>query len=841
MLLASAASAAPAWAADVTGGLDIVTGGSLDTTGNVTDVSQKPAVRSTGSIVSFLNEGGGNIFGTKSTGVFIGYNGSVDSANAANVASFVNHGTIRGGDASYAGALRIGGDVGDFSNDGTIAATRYDTIYITGNVTGTFTNALNGSITGDSDDVLVFHGTVATFVNAGTIRNTAADSGDDALVATGRVGSLNNSGTIEAANGEAVWLRNGADSIVNSGTLSGTTGIVVSDASAAAVHVTNSGRIVGSSGTAMLLTDNNDAVTLVTGSTTTGIVDGRGSGDTDTLVLDGTTSGSFAISQLVNFEAITKQGTGKWSLSGDNAAAMVATIEAGLLSIDGDMHNTAITVNGGGTLGGNGTVGAVDVRANGHVAPGNSVGTLHTGAIVFSNDSFYDVEIDGATADRIVAAGTAFIGSNVTLNVTGTPAACGNLSLPILTSTGRTGTFSLSTLLSNVSLSYDATSAYLDISNGVGRLFTGFTNTPNQASTAAALDAMGCASQPYAAQLAALSDAEVPAAMDALSGAGHAGVAGALVEGSQALPQAINSRIEQAFAALDTRGMVSAYGAGPMLLGQIEGVTVWGAGYGGLAAQAGNGNAMGWQSGASGFVLGADGKVNEDVRLGVLGGIGITGIGAQALTGSSTDVSGGVYGGARLGVVTLKAGAAYTRHLIQTSRSIVFPGVSDTVTASYAAGTAQLFAELSRDFAVGGMTLTPFARVDAVNHATDAFTETGGEGQLHSAASVVNALFVTLGVAGEDKFVLGDTLLVTARGSLGWRHAFGGGIDIANNFAGSGPFGLSGTAVASDAAVLEASAVLDLSESTSLSLGYSGMLGSGLASGGLTATLAGRF
>ena len=128
------------------------------------------------------------------------------------------------------------------------------------------------------------------------------------------------------------------------------------------------------------------------------------------------------------------------------------------------------------------------------------------------------------------------------------------------------------------------------------------------------------------------------------------------------------------------------------------------------------------------------------------------------------------------------------------------------------------------------MTLTPFARVNAVNHATDAFTETGGQGQLHTAASVINALFVTLGVAGEDRFVLGDRLLVTARGSLGWRHAFGGGTDIANSFAGSGPFSLNGTAVASDAAMLEASGVFDINEGTSLALGYSGLLGSGLAS-----------
>ena len=146
---------------------------------------------------------------------------------------------------------------------------------------------------------------------------------------------------------------------------------------------------------------------------------------------------------------------------------------------------------------------------------------------------------------------------------------------------------------------------------------------------------MGCGNQPYSTQLAALTDAQVPAAMDALSGEGHAGIAGALVEGSRYLPGVINDRIEQAFAALDTRRVVSGYTGGPMLIEQIDGLTVWGSGYGGLAGQASNGNASGWQSGAGGFVLGADGKVTDAMRLGALGGVGVTSISARATQISS--------------------------------------------------------------------------------------------------------------------------------------------------------------------------------------------------------------
>lgn len=791
-----------------------------------------------------------------------------DAVSGTGATSITNNGSITGAGTSGA-AIEINGDVGSISNTGTMSTEKYNVVYIHGNITGTFLNDVGGVITTSTDQTTRVTGTTDTFINRGTITNTGTGDGGstfggmvtnftnasgatisavaDAARFSGGLGTGSNAGTLIGTGasgrglvigpeGGAVFTSSGT--FTNTGTIEGFNAVYYRDHALGGTFI-NSGIITAHGGAAIFMTGSADTLTLMTGSTTAGTVDG--SGGSDALKLDGTTTGSFAINQLANFESIQKLGTGTWSLSGDNIAAMTATVDAGRLSVNGNIGNTNVTVTAG-TLAGIGTLGTVGVLAGAHVAPGNSVGTLHTGTITFANNSIYDVEIASNIADKIVVTGTATIGSNVTLNVTGNSTSCGNLSLPILTTAGGlTGTFTLSTLLTNVALAYDANNAYLNTTGGTGRIFTGFTTTPNQASTAAALDAMGCGNQPYSAQLAALTDAQVPAAMDALSGEGHAGIAGALVEGSRYLPGVINDRIEQAFAALDTRGVVSAYSAGPMLIEQIDGLTVWGTGYGGLAAQAGNGNASGWQSGASGFVLGADGKINEDTRLGALGSVGVTGISAQATQGTSTDLSAGLYGGGEFANVSVKAGAIYTRHLIQTTRSIVFPGVNDTVTASYQAGTAQLYFEVGHDFEAYGMTFTPFARFNAVNHATDAFTETGAQGQLTTKASMVNALLVTLGVSAEDKFVLSDALLVTARGSVGWRHTLGDAINVVNSFTNGGPFTVAGAPLAADTAVLEASAVLDLSETTSLKLGYDGLLGSGLASGAVTATFAGKF
>jgi outer membrane autotransporter protein len=505
------------------------------------------------------------------------------------------------------------------------------------------------------------------------------------------------------------------------------------------------------------------------------------------------------------------------------------------------MANTYFNMTSG-TLSGTGTVGQVELF-NTVISPGgNSVGTLNTGALDFAGGSSYAVTVAGSVADKIVVNGNANVGGG-TVDFTGSVSSCGTLSIPILTTTGTlTGTFTLGTMLASTSLSYDAHNVFLNTSGGSGRTFSGFTDTANQASTAAALDALGCGNQPYSAEINALTDAQVPGAMDALSGEGHAAIAATFVQTSHYLSDAIDSRIEQAFAALDGRGTVTAFAPGPMLLESFANATVWASGYGGVAAQAANGNAAAINSAASGLVLGADGKVTEDWRMGVIAGLGLTGISSGSTTGSSLDASVGGYAGAELGVVTIKMGAAYTRHFIGTSRSIVFPGVNDTVTASYQAGTAQAFFEIGKDFDVEGVTVSPFARVLAVNHATDAFTETGGAGgALSTAASVSNALFVTLGVAAEDKFALTDTMLVTARGSLGWQHAFADAPTVSNSFAGGGPFMISSVPLASDVAVLSGGLVFDISDAMNLAVSYDGMLGSGFASSAVTATLAGKF
>jgi uncharacterized protein with beta-barrel porin domain len=147
-----------------------------------------------------------------------------------------------------------------------------------------------------------------------------------------------------------------------------------------------------------------------------------------------------------------------------------------LLTVNGSI-TSSVLVNFGGTLGGNGTVGPTTILAGGTLSPGNSVGTLTVnGNLVFAAASLYMVEIQGNTADRTNASGTATLAGTVgVVNLGGTLAR----SYTILSAAaGRSGTFdsiaavNLPAFLA-ASLAYTPTEVQLNLASGIGLISPG--------------------------------------------------------------------------------------------------------------------------------------------------------------------------------------------------------------------------------------------------------------------------------------------------------------------------------------------------------------------------------
>ncbi|NDH65689.1 MAG: hypothetical protein EBY26_04860, partial [Microbacteriaceae bacterium] len=110
-----------------------------------------------------------------------------------------------------------------------------------------------------------------------------------------------------------------------------------------------------------------------------------------------------------------KTGAGELDVQSTLSVNGTASIDAGLLSVNGNLTANSVAVNSGAILGGSGTIFA-PVTVSGTLAPGNSPGTLSMGSLALTPTAVTDIEIESLTNfDRIVVGGAATVDG--TLNV----------------------------------------------------------------------------------------------------------------------------------------------------------------------------------------------------------------------------------------------------------------------------------------------------------------------------------------------------------------------------------------------------------------------------------------
>jgi autotransporter-associated beta strand protein len=102
-------------------------------------------------------------------------------------------------------------------------------------------------------------------------------------------------------------------------------------------------------------------------------------GDNSSTTFDGTIENGVAVT------ALTKVGTGTTNLTGTSTYTGSTKVNGGVVAVNGSIASSLLTtVNAGGTLGGNGTVGNTTING-GALAPGNSIGTLTVaGNLIFT-------------------------------------------------------------------------------------------------------------------------------------------------------------------------------------------------------------------------------------------------------------------------------------------------------------------------------------------------------------------------------------------------------------------------------------------------------------------------
>jgi autotransporter-associated beta strand protein len=101
------------------------------------------------------------------------------------------------------------------------------------------------------------------------------------------------------------------------------------------------------------------------------------------------------VSSVVQPTAITKVGTGTWTLTGTSTYTGATTVSAGSLLIDGLLGNSAVTVGSSGLLAGSGSL-AGAVAVSGTLTPGHNVGLITLGSLTLNASSTTLIEVTSA-------------------------------------------------------------------------------------------------------------------------------------------------------------------------------------------------------------------------------------------------------------------------------------------------------------------------------------------------------------------------------------------------------------------------------------------------------------
>ncbi|MCF1743052.1 autotransporter domain-containing protein [Paradevosia shaoguanensis] len=539
-------------------------------------------------------------------------------------------------------------------------------------------------------------------------------------------------------------------------------------------------------------------------------------------------------------------------LTGDSSDfAGYTNVNSGGLMVDGSLGGN-VSVYDGTVLAGSGTIGGhVVINSGATVTPGTGIGTLTIGGgITFREGSIYQVGVNGGGQSGLIdtASGADLHGGAVRV-IAGAGNYAASTQYTILTAEGGvTGTFTEG-VTSNLafldpSLSYDDNNVYLTMTRN-GTTFENVGQTRNQIAAGGGVESLEAGNAVYDAVLN-LSAEQARYAFDQLSGEIHASAKTALIEDSRFLRNAVNDRLRAAFDGVGASGSAVTYenGVPQPVSANTDGFAVWGQGFGSWGHTSGDGNAARLNRSTGGFFVGADAPVFDTWRFGAVAGYSQTSFNAKDRhsSGSSDNYHVGLYGGTAWGDLAFRSGAAYTWHDISTSRSVAFPGFSESLKGDYDAGTAQVFGELAYGFNFGATRFEPFANLAYVNLHTGGFRETGGAAALSSGSSSTDTTFTTLGLRGSTSFDLNGAS-VTAKGMVGWRHAFDDVTPTSTHrFVGGGnAFTVAGVPVARDAAVIEAGLDFALTPSAVIGVTYGGQFGSGIVDQSFKANFSAKF
>ena len=841
--------------------VDLADGGSVNNLSGGTITGNDAGVVIDGEGGSVNNQAGGTITASGNYGVIFFAGGSV--TNAGTITGYY-YGVVGAGSViNLSGGIINGNHVvgNGFGGDGVDA----DSVNNAGTIMGAFDGVEGGesvnnagTITGNNNDGVDLYGVGSvTNLSGGTIAG-----GFNGVEIDYGVGYVENTGSITGTTNDGVYL--GAGGSVNNlsgGSITGTSSGVEIDGGAGSVY--NAGTIIGSDGTAILLDAyNGNTVTLDTGSTVIGNIVGGGTDDAAFLQGTGTYNYGFT-----NFATLTVQGDASpngWNLTGNNTFAQNATVQSGLLRINGSLTTPLTEVDAAGGLGGAGVLnGTLD--NHGYFAPGNSIGTLTINGSMTNWGNYYaDVNAAG-NSDLIMVNGAATIkgGDVIVQPESGMYAA--QTTYSILTATnGVIGTYVGSSIATNSTaqaglfpltsslLRYDLNDVYLVVSRAP---FTSVAQTANQNAVASALDgASQVSSSPtmtnLISQFEGLSSAsQAQAALDSMSGEIYGTLATLDVKQQDTFNNSVAQRTGRISAWSQSGEFATSWkpvqlaSAGsmlpPMQQAQVnQPLDFWLQGVGTFGHLDSDANAQGGDYTIGGMSGGLDYRVRPELLLGL--GAGYThdsaDVGGPDANGSVEAYQVGGYGGYINGPWHLDGILSYGYLHSDTTRFINVGSISQAANGSYDGGVFSLSTEGGYAFKLNWLTAELSIGLNYAHLWQDAFTESGSSGGNNYGLNVnsmdMNSVRSTLGVRLGAQLGQPDRVQFMPSLHTLWAHEFADRYaDVNASFVGgSGTFDTHGVELDADTALLGGGLTVAFNKAIQCFVNYDASLNSKLTS-----------
>ncbi|WP_202882955.1 autotransporter domain-containing protein [Microvirga tunisiensis] len=557
---------------------------------------------------------------------------------------------------------------------------------------------------------------------------------------------------------------------------------------------------------------------------------------------------------------LIKRGEGNLLLMGENTYAGGTDVLGGILTLNGSVKSR-LAVHVGATLRGLGRIEA-PLSVAGTLEPGSvnqgSIGTLTVnGDARLLKSSTYRVDTNArGQHDRLAVSGQTTLASGTLEIALANGIAPVNKRMIILSSNaGTKGTFGrFRTNSVSGYLDPDLDYAPKDLSvtfrrNGV--TFSSVARSTNQASVAVAAEGLGNGN-PVNDALIQNSLASTPGALDSLSGDAHGSQVTATYGDAALVSGALLDRLRQPQAALSA-GTVTVAQASDGPIQQVDVIhsptldsrvfSLWGSRFDSWGRMRSDGNAGAASTSRGGFILGADATIDQNVRIGIAGGVTATDIevASRLSSGTNKSIFGALYGSARWGAINARLGASYAAHDINMSRRITFVGFQDQATSSYDGTTMQAFGEIGYRVGLGAAELEPFIGASVLRVHTGAFAENGGIGTLTGFSRDHDLATTTLGLRAEA--TLSKSFPLTLRGMLGWRHAYGD-VDptvLRRLHGGATTFAVSGIPMDRNALVAEAGLDWQVAKDITLGVAYQGRIGTHAQEHALNGNLTWRF